>query len=96
MPGRRLRETSGRSRSPSNPGQLSVPDFFIESFRVPPFLLLIYQAAGSASGTPGGYLPAINEVEIDYGRNLRVSSGAEGWDAVPALLLGAYGVDAND
>ena len=73
-----------------------VPGFFIESFRIPPFLLPIYQAAGSAYGIPWQVLAAINEVETDYGRDLSVSSaGAEGWmQFLPSTWL-QYGVDAN-
>ncbi len=73
-----------------------VPGFFIESFRIPPFLLPIYQAAGTAYGIPWQVLAAINEVETDYGRDLSVSSaGAEGWmQFLPATWL-QYGVDAN-
>jgi hypothetical protein len=73
-----------------------VPGFFIESFRIPPFLLPIYQAAGTAYGIPWQVLAAINEVETDYGRDLSVSSaGAEGWmQFLPSTWL-QYGVDAN-
>ena len=57
-----------------------VPGFFIESFRIPPFLLPIFQAAGTAYGVPWQVLAAINEVETDYGTNLDTSSaGAIGW-----------------
>jgi hypothetical protein len=73
-----------------------IPQFFIESFRVPPFLLPIYQAAGAAYGIPWQVLAAINEVETDYGRDLNVSSaGAEGWmQFLPSSWL-QYGMDAN-
>lgn len=73
-----------------------IPEFFIESFRVPPFLLPIYQAAGAAYGIPWQVIAAINEVETDYGRDLSVSSaGAEGWmQFLPSSWL-QYGVDAN-
>ncbi|HYM56019.1 MAG TPA: lytic murein transglycosylase, partial [Solirubrobacteraceae bacterium] len=73
-----------------------VPGFFIESFRIPPFLLPIFQAAGTAYGIPWQVLAAINEVETDYGRDLSVSSaGAEGWmQFLPATWV-QYGVDAN-
>jgi murein DD-endopeptidase MepM/ murein hydrolase activator NlpD len=73
-----------------------VPGFFIESFRIPPFLLPIFQAAGTAYGVPWQVLAAINEVETDYGRDLSVSSaGAEGWmQFLPAEWV-QYGVDAN-
>jgi hypothetical protein len=73
-----------------------IPDFFIESFRVPPFLLAIYQAAGTAYGIPWQVLAAINEVETDYGRDLSVSSaGAEGWMQFLPSSWTQYGVDAN-
>jgi murein DD-endopeptidase MepM/ murein hydrolase activator NlpD len=73
-----------------------VPGFFIESFRIPPFLLPIYQAAGTAYGVPWQVLAAINEVETDYGRDLSVSSaGAEGWMQFLPTSWASYGVDAN-
>jgi hypothetical protein len=73
-----------------------VPGFFIESFRIPPFLLPIYQAAGTAYGVPWQVLAAINEVETDYGRDLSVSSaGAEGWMQFLPAEWEQYGVDAN-
>jgi hypothetical protein len=73
-----------------------VPSFFIESFRIPPFLLPIYQAAGTAYGIPWQVLAAINEVETDYGRDLSVSSaGAEGWMQFLPATWAQYGVDAN-
>ncbi|HXA53938.1 MAG TPA: lytic murein transglycosylase [Solirubrobacteraceae bacterium] len=73
-----------------------IPDFFIESFRVPPFLLPIYQAAGAAYGIPWQVLAAINEVETDYGRDLSVSSaGAEGWMQFLPSSWARYGVDAT-
>jgi murein DD-endopeptidase MepM/ murein hydrolase activator NlpD len=73
-----------------------VPAFFIESFCIPPFLLPIYQAAGTAYGIPWQVLAAINEVETDYGRDLSVSSaGAEGWMQFMPASWAQYGVDAN-
>jgi hypothetical protein len=73
-----------------------IPAFFIESFRIPPFLLPIYQAAGTAYGVPWQLLAAINEVETDYGRDLSVSSaGAEGWMQFLPSSWATYGVDAN-
>ena len=73
-----------------------VSSFFIESFEVPPFLLPIYQAAGTAYGIPWQVLAAINEVETDYGRDLSVSSaGAEGWMQFLPAEWAEYGVDAN-
>jgi hypothetical protein len=62
------------------PAPLGVPNFFIDSFQIPPFLLPIYQAAGIQYDVPWQVLAAINEIETDYGRNLSVSSaGAVGW-----------------
>jgi hypothetical protein len=78
------------------PAPIGVPNFFIEKFRIPPFLLPIYQAAGIEYGVRWEVLAAINEIETDYGRNLNVSSaGALGWmQFMPATWKG-YGVDAN-
>jgi Transglycosylase SLT domain len=73
-----------------------IPNFFIESFRVPPFLLPIYQAAGTAYDIPWQVLAAINEVETDYGRDLSVSSaGAEGWMQFLPSSWARYAVDAT-
>jgi murein DD-endopeptidase MepM/ murein hydrolase activator NlpD len=73
-----------------------VPSFFIQSFGIPPFLLPIFQAAGTAYGIPWQVLAAINEVETDYGRDLSVSSaGAEGWMQFLPSEWAQYGVDAN-
>ncbi len=73
-----------------------VPSFFIESFQIPPFLLPIFQAAGTAYGIPWQVLAAINEVETDYGRDLSVSSAdAEGWMQFLPSEWAQYGVDAN-
>ncbi len=76
---------------------VGVPNFFIEKFRIPPFLLPIYQAAGIQYGIRWEVLAAINEIETDYGRNLNVSSaGALGWMQFIPSTWKAYGVDAND
>ncbi len=81
---------------PSGPAPLGVPNFFIENFRIPPFLLPIYQAAGIQYGVPWQVLAAINEIETDYGRNLSVSSaGAIGWMQFMPSSWALYGVDAN-
>jgi murein DD-endopeptidase MepM/ murein hydrolase activator NlpD len=73
-----------------------IPNFFIGQFRIPPFLLSIYQAAGIQYGVPWEVLAAINEVETDYGRNLDVSSaGALGWMQFMPGSWQTYGVDAN-
>ncbi|MBA3585908.1 MAG: lytic murein transglycosylase, partial [Gemmatimonadetes bacterium] len=76
---------------------IGVPNFFIEKFRIPPFLLPIYQAAGIQYGIRWEILAAINEIETDYGRNLNVSSaGALGWMQFIPSTWKAYGVDANN
>jgi hypothetical protein len=79
------------------PVPVGVPNFFIERFRIPPFLLPIYQAAGIQYGVPWQVLAAINEIETDYGRNLSVSSaGAMGWMQFIPSSWRRYGTDAND
>ena len=101
MHGRTSRAHPPSTLTPSLPLALEssisgVPGFFIESFRIPPFLLPIYQAAGTAYGIPWQVLAAINEVETDYGRDLSVSSaGAEGWMQFLPAEWAQYGVDAN-
>ena len=76
---------------------IGVPNFFIDKFRIPPFLLPIYQAAGIEYGIRWEVLAAINEIETDYGRNLNVSSaGALGWMQFMPATWKAYGVDANN
>jgi len=75
---------------------IGVPNFFIDKFRIPPFLLSIYQAAGMEYGIRWEILAAINEIETDYGRNLNVSSaGAVGWMQFMPATWKQYGVDAN-
>jgi len=76
---------------------IGVPNFFIDKFRIPPFLLPIYQAAGTQYGVRWEVLAAINEIETDYGRNLNVSSaGAVGWMQFLPETWKQYGVDANE
>jgi Transglycosylase SLT domain/Peptidase family M23 len=76
--------------------RIGVPNFFIEKFRIPPFLLPIYQAAGTEYGVNWEVLAAINEIETDYGRNLNVSSaGALGWMQFMPATWDQYGVDGN-
>jgi membrane-bound lytic murein transglycosylase B len=78
------------------PAPLGVPNFFIDSFQIPPFLLPIYQAAGIEYDVPWQVLAAINEIETDYGRNLSVSSaGAVGWMQFMPSTWARYGVDAT-
>jgi hypothetical protein len=103
--GERLRNKDG-SPTRGNPGFVDVlpgpssaagvPNFIIRKFRVPPFLLSIYQAAGVEYSVRWEVLAAINEIETDYGRNLNVSSaGAVGWMQFLPSSWKRYGVDAN-
>src|SRR3954453_6222543 len=79
------------------PAPVGVPNFVINKFRIPPFLLPIYQAAGTQYGVRWEVLAAINEIETDYGRNLNVSSaGALGWMQFIPSSWRMYGVDANN
>ncbi len=89
---------SNPSLSLADPGAapIGVPNFFIDKFRIPPFLLPIYQAAGTEYGIRWEILAAINEIETDYGRNLNISSaGALGWMQFMPATWKMYGVDAN-
>jgi murein DD-endopeptidase MepM/ murein hydrolase activator NlpD len=100
----KLTNTDG-SPAPSNPSyalsipgpaKVGVPNFFIDKFRIPPFLLPIYQAAGMQYGIRWEVLAGINEIETDYGRNLNISSaGALGWMQFMPATWKQYGVDAN-
>ena len=74
----------------------TVPDAVLEDFRIPTFLLPIYQAAGVEYGIRWEILAAINEIETDYGRNLSVSTaGAMGWMQFMPGTWESYGTDAN-
>jgi membrane-bound lytic murein transglycosylase B len=78
------------------PTVTDVPSPLLESFAIPPFLLPIYQAAGTEYNVPWQVLAAINEVETNYGRNLNISSaGALGWMQFMPATWSSYGVDAN-
>lgn len=84
------------SLSLPGPAPIGVPNFFIDSFRIPPFLIPIYQAAGIEYQVPWQVLAAINEIETDYGRNLSVSTaGAVGWMQFLPSTFKRYAVDAN-
>jgi len=96
--GKGVPQPSNPSFSLSLPGAapLGVPNFFIDSFRIPPFLIPIYQAAGIEYNVPWQVLAAINEIETDYGRNLSVSSaGAVGWMQFLPSTFKQWGVDAT-
>jgi murein DD-endopeptidase MepM/ murein hydrolase activator NlpD len=82
--------------APFGPAPIGVPNFVIDSFEIPPFLLPIYQACGTEYGIPWQVLASINRIETAFGTNLNVSSaGAVGWmQFMPATWEG-YGVDAH-
>jgi hypothetical protein len=79
------------------PAPIGVPNFVIDSFEIPPFLLPIYQSCGTEYGIPWQVLASINKIETAFGTNLNVSSaGAQGWMQFIPSSWAAYGVDAND
>jgi hypothetical protein len=79
------------------PAPIGVPNFLIDSFEIPPFLLPIYQSCGTEYGVPWQVLASINKIETAFGTNLNVSSaGAEGWMQFIPSSWAAYGVDANE
>ncbi len=76
-------------------GQSVVSAQALDFYRVPLFLLPIYQAAGIQYGVPWQILAAINEVETDYGNDQSVSTaGAVGWMQFMPETWIQYGVDA--
>jgi hypothetical protein len=78
-------------------GPVSVPSLVLNQFEIPPFLLPIYQAAGTQYGIRWEILASINEIETNYGRNLNVSSaGALGWMQFMPATWEMYGTDANN
>ena len=99
------RSTGGGGSAATTPATLltlppappeGVPNLFLDSFQIPPFLLPIYQAAGIQYQVPWQVLAAINEIETDYGRNLSVSSaGAVGWMQFMPATWKEWGIDAN-
>ncbi len=79
------------------PSPIGVPNFIIDSFTIPPFLLPIYQACGTEYGVPWYVLASINRIETAFGTNTNVSSaGAQGWMQFMPATWDAYGVDANN
>ncbi len=95
----------GGSPTPANPtatiasfgpAPIGVPNFVIDSFEIPPFLLPIYQACGTQYGIPWQVLASINKIETGFGTNLNVSSaGAVGWMQFLPSSWETYGLDAN-
>jgi murein DD-endopeptidase MepM/ murein hydrolase activator NlpD len=82
--------------APFGPAPIGVPNFVIDSFEIPPFLLPIYQACGTEYGIPWEILASINKIETGFGTNLNVSSaGAMGWMQFLPSSWEAYGLDAN-
>ncbi len=75
---------------------LAVPNFLINRFEIPPFLLPIYQACGSEYGVPWEVLASINRIETAFGTNVSTSTaGAMGWMQFIPSSWEMYGVDAN-
>ena len=75
---------------------IGVPNFVIDQFSIPPFLLPIYQACGTQYGVPWEVLASINRIETAFGTNLNVSyAGALGWMQFIPSSWEAYGTDAN-
>jgi hypothetical protein len=79
------------------PAPIGVPNFVIDQFTIPPFLLPIYQACGTQYGIPWEVLASINRIETAFGTNLNVSTaGAIGWMQFLPSSWKMYGVDANN
>jgi hypothetical protein len=82
--------------APFGPAPIGVPNFVIDSFEIPPFLLPIYQACGTEYGIPWEVLASINKIETGFGTNLNVSTaGAVGWMQFLPSSWEMYGLDAN-
>jgi hypothetical protein len=82
--------------APFGPAPIGVPNFVIDSFEIPPFLLPIYQACGTEYGIPWEVLASINKIETGFGTNLNVSTaGAVGWMQFLPSSWKAFGLDAN-
>ncbi|WP_320673310.1 lytic murein transglycosylase, partial [Patulibacter defluvii] len=95
-PGNGDRDAPAAAGDPLGEPAVGLSGLSIARFRIPPFLLPIYQAAGTQYGIRWEVLAAINEIETDYGRNLSVSTaGALGWMQFMPATWKTYGVDAN-
>ena len=82
--------------APFGPAPIGVPNFVIDSFEIPPFLLPIYQACGTEYGIPWEVLASINKIETGFGTNMGPSSaGALGWMQFLPSSWEAFGLDAN-
>jgi murein DD-endopeptidase MepM/ murein hydrolase activator NlpD len=82
--------------APFGPAPLGVPNFVIDSFEIPPFLLPIYQACGTEYGIPWEVLASINKIETNFGTNMGPSTaGAIGWMQFLPSSWEAYGLDAT-
>jgi murein DD-endopeptidase MepM/ murein hydrolase activator NlpD len=82
--------------APFGPAPLGVPNFVIDSFEIPPFLLPIYQACGTEYGIPWEVLASINKIETGFGTNMGPSTaGALGWMQFLPSSWREYGLDAN-
>jgi len=82
--------------APFGPAPIGVPNFLIDSFEIPPFLLPIYQACGTEYGIPWEVLASINKIESGFGTNMGPSSaGAIGWMQFLPSSWEAFGLDAN-
>jgi murein DD-endopeptidase MepM/ murein hydrolase activator NlpD len=82
--------------APFGPAPLGVPNFVIDSFEIPPFLLPIYQACGTEYDIPWEVLASINKIESAFGTNMGPSTaGAIGWMQFLPASWEEYGVDAN-
>ncbi len=75
------------------PAPMGVPNFMIDQFSIPPFLLPIYQACGTQYSIPWQVLASINRIETAFGTNLNVSTaGAQGWMQFMPSTWDMYGV----
>jgi Transglycosylase SLT domain/Peptidase family M23 len=76
---------------------IGVPNFMINQFEIPAFLLPLYQACGTQYRIPWEVLASINKHESAFGTNMGPSTaGAVGWMQFLPSTWKAYGVDAND
>ena len=84
------------SLSLPGPAPIGVPNFFIDSFRIPPFLIPIYQAAGIEYQIPWQVL-AGDQRDRDRLRPqpVGVLAGAVGWMQFLPSTWKEWGVDAN-